>query len=197
MFLLIGSILVAALAGLLFGFDTAVIAGVTGDLTRVMALSSQGLGITVSSALWGTLIGALFTGWPGDRFGSRACLLVLALLYVVSGLGSALAPGWPSLLLFRFIAGIAIGGSSVLAPVYISEIFPTAVRARGQSLGSATHWLMNALIAGAFPVIAAKSEGAPFLFFAVMMLLQFVVVALFFPETNGLSLEAMQEEMTS
>jgi sugar porter (SP) family MFS transporter len=126
--LLIGSILVAALAGLLFGFDTAVIAGVTADLTRVMDLTPASLGVTVSSALWGTLLGALFAGVPGDRFGSRACLRVLALLYVISGLGCALAWDWPSLLIFRFIGGIGIGGSSVLAPVYITELSPPARR---------------------------------------------------------------------
>jgi len=124
MAVLLGSVLVAALAGLLFGFDTAVIAGVTGDLTRVMDLTPATLGITVSSALWGTLLGALVAGIPGDRYGSRACLRGLALLYVASGLGSALAGGWYTLLFFRFIGGLAIGGSSVLAPVYISELAP-------------------------------------------------------------------------
>src|SRR3546814_3285081 len=80
----------AALAGLLFGFDTAVIAGVTGDLTALFALTPETLGITVSAALWGTLVGALFAGKPGDAFGSRDSLRVLALLYFVAGLGCAL-----------------------------------------------------------------------------------------------------------
>ena len=423
MALLIGSILVAALAGLLFGFDTAVVAGVTADLTRAMDLTPATLGITVSSALWGTLLGALVAGIPGDRFGSRACLRGLALLYIASGIGCAVANNWSALLFFRFIGGLAIGGSSVLAPVYISElappsrrgaltglfqlnivagilvaylsnsliegwrwkfgvtalpallfflllwgipasprwlalkgraaeardvlervgstdpdrdlagllaatsedtgklswrrhrkpillavslgmfnqltginailyylndifaaagfgkvsadaqavavgatnllftalamlvidrlgrktllligaigmafsltaaaaimwgwagqslllwvllifiasfafsqgaviwvyiseIFPTDVRARGQSLGSGTHWLMNALISGLFPLVAAWSKGAPFLVFALMMAVQFVVVLLFFPETKRLSLEEISE----
>ena len=423
MALLIGSILVAALAGLLFGFDTAVVAGVTADLTRAMDLTPATLGITVSSALWGTLLGALVAGIPGDRFGSRACLRGLALLYIASGIGCAVANDWSALLFFRFIGGLAIGGSSVLAPVYISElappsrrgaltglfqlnivagilvaylsnsliegwrwkfgvtalpallfflllwgipasprwlalkgraaeardvlervgstdpdrdlagllaatsedtgklswrrhrkpillavslgmfnqltginailyylndifaaagfgkvsadaqavavgatnllftalamlvidrlgrktllligaigmafsltaaaaimwgwagqslllwvllifiasfafsqgaviwvyiseIFPTDVRARGQSLGSGTHWLMNALISGLFPLVAAWSKGAPFLVFALMMAVQFVVVLLFFPETKRLSLEEISE----
>jgi MFS family permease len=131
--LLVGSVLVAALAGLLFGFDTAVIAGLTGDLTRVMDLTPAALGITVSSALWGTLLGALAAGVPGDRFGSRACLRGLALLYIASGLGCALASGWGMLLLFRFIGGRASGGSSVLAPVYIAELAPP--RRRGAMTG--------------------------------------------------------------
>jgi sugar porter (SP) family MFS transporter len=427
MAVLMGSVLVAALAGLLFGFDTAVVAGVTGDLSREMSLTPATLGITVSSALWGTLLGALVAGIPGDRYGSRACLRGLALLYVASGLGCALAGGWGELLFFRFIGGLAIGGSSVLAPVYIaelapphrrgaltglfqlnivagilvaylsnsliegwrwkfgvtalpallfflllwtipasprwlalkgraeealdvlkrvgsanpqgdltqllaatsegtgklswrrhkkpillavalgmfnqltginailyylndifaaagfgkvsadaqavavgatnllftalamlvidrlgrktllligavgmafslaaaavilwgladqslllwvllvfiasfafsqgaviwvyiSEIFPTDVRARGQSLGSGTHWLMNALISGLFPLVAAWSKGAPFLVSALMMAVQFVVVLLFFPETKRLSLEEITAAATS
>ena len=123
----------AALAGLLFGFDTAVIAGVTGDLTRLFALTPETLGVTVAAALWGTLAGALFAGKPGDAFGSRDSLRVLAILYFVAGLGCALAPGWTSFLVFRFICGLAIGGSSVLAPVYIAEIAPP--RHRGLLVG--------------------------------------------------------------
>jgi sugar porter (SP) family MFS transporter len=152
---LLGSVLVAALAGLLFGFDTAVIAGVTGDLTRVMDLSPVTLGITVSSALWGTLLGALVAGIPGDRYGSRACLRGLALLYIASGLGCALAGGWGELLGFRFIGGLAIGGSSVLAPVYIAELAPPARRGALTGLfqlnivaGILVAYLSNSLIEG-------------------------------------------------
>ncbi len=121
---LLGSVVSAAVAGLMFGFDTAVIAGVTGDLRELFGLSPAALGFTVSSALWGTLVGALFAGVPGDRYGSRDSLRGIAILYVVSGVGCALAWDWYSLVTFRFVAGLAIGGSSVLAPVYISEIAP-------------------------------------------------------------------------
>ncbi|MGN6377154.1 MAG: sugar porter family MFS transporter [Sphingomonas sp.] len=123
----------AALAGLLFGFDTAVISGVTQAVAGHFALDQTALGVTVSAALWGTLIGAMTAGIPGDRFGARAVLRVLAAFYVVSGIGSALAWDWGSLLAFRFIGGLAIGGSSVLAPVYISEIAPA--RWRGVLVG--------------------------------------------------------------
>lgn len=123
----------AALAGLLFGFDTAVIAGVTGDLTGLFALTPETLGITVSAALWGTLAGALLAGKPGDAFGSRDSLRLLAVFYFVAGLGCALAPNWALFLVFRFICGLAIGGSSVLAPVYIAEIAPP--RHRGLLVG--------------------------------------------------------------
>ncbi len=432
---LIGGILAAALTGLLFGFDTAVISGVTGALRDQFSLTPTALGLTVSSALWGTLLGAATAGYPGDRYGCRDSLKLMSLLYLLSSLGCALAWDWPSLLVFRFVAGIGIGGSSVLAPVYISEIappsrrgalvglfqanivlgilvaylsnfllgslelgdaewrwklavtaapaaflyvllrhvpqsprwlvskqrleeaasvlrlisqtakadlenilvdvekdvvrkgqklswrlhrrpmllaislamfnqlaginailyylndifadagfgkvsadtqavvigatnlaftllavlvidkigrkmlllvgsvimiialaatarimstglhqdlllwflvayiagfafsqgaviwvyiseiFPTAVRARGQSLGSSTHWLMNALVSGFFPAVAAYSKGAPFVGFAVMMALQFVVVLLLFPETKGVSLENMEQAL--
>ncbi|WBO22226.1 sugar porter family MFS transporter [Sphingomonas abietis] len=125
---LLACIVTAALAGLLFGFDTAVISGTTDALTKQYHLDPTWLGITVSSALWGTLVGALFAGIPGDRFGSRDTLRVLALFYVVAGLGCAFAWSWGSLMAFRVIAGLAVGGSSVLAPVYISEIAPPSKR---------------------------------------------------------------------
>ncbi|NYT41474.1 sugar porter family MFS transporter [Sphingomonas sp. R-74633] len=121
-------VIVGALAGLLFGFDTAVIAGTTEGLRRAFDLDATGLGITVSSALWGTLLGAIFAGRPGDRYGARACLRWVAGLYLLSGLGCFLAPSWETLIAFRFLAGIAVGASSVLAPVYLSEIAPPARR---------------------------------------------------------------------
>jgi sugar porter (SP) family MFS transporter len=432
------SIATAALAGLLFGFDTAVVAGVTADWRHVFQLDDAALGLTVSAAIWGTLAGAFCTGLPGDRYGARNVLRVLALFYVLSAVVAAFSWGLGSLVAARLVTGLAIGGSSVLAPVYIaeispaarrgqmvglfqlmvvtgilvaflsnaavgalvdpatawrwklgvpalpallflgllyripdsprwliargreaearaslelvgvhkpqaelaalreaihaeseqrstrlswtahrkpillaialagfnqlaginailyysndifaaagygrlsadlqtiaigatnlaftllglalidrigrktllligavgmafclavvasifwgllpkplllvmlvgyiaffapsqgaviwvylSEIFPTRVRARGMGIGSSTHWLMNAIIAGIFPVIAHRSTGAPFLFFAVMMALQFVVVLLFFPETKGVTLEKMDARMES
>lgn len=118
----------ASLAGLLFGFDTAVISGVTQAITARFFLSPLQLGGTVSAALWGTLAGAMMAGRPGDRYGARRVLSVLALFYVISGIGSALAWNWTSLIVFRFIGGLAIGGSSVLAPVYIAEIAPAKWR---------------------------------------------------------------------
>lgn len=428
----------AALGGLLFGFDTAVIAGTTDALRRDFLLSPGELGLTVSVALWGTVIGALFAGFPADRYGRRASLWALGVLFLVSALGCALAWDWLSLLVFRFLGGLAIGGSSVIGPmyiaevsparwrgrlvgvfqidivvgilaaylsnylvgamglgdaewrvkfgveaapaalflvmlvgiphsprwlvekgrleearrtlrvigeqdvdgslarmidashvqrpqdqerlfarryrfplflaisiaafnqltginailyylndifasagfdkissdlqavaigftnlvftilamtlidrigrrtllaigsvgmaialagvaaifrsgsheelllwlligfiasfafsqgaviwVYLAEVFPTAVRARGQSLGSATHWIMNALVSWAFPIVAAYSRAAPFAFFASIMLLQLVVVLAVYPETKGIALEAMEEELRS
>ena len=126
----IKSTIVAALGGLLFGFDTAVIAGTTKDLTTVYNLTPALLGWTVSSALWGTIAGAMFAGVPGDRYGRRDSLRIMAILYVVSALGCGLAWDWNSLVFFRFLGGLGIGGSSVLGPMYIAEIAPTRWRGR-------------------------------------------------------------------
>ena len=124
------STVVAALGGLLFGFDTAVIAGTTSDLTAVYGLSPELLGITVASALWGTILGAMFAGVPGDKYGRRDSLRVMAVLYFVSALGCALAWNWHALIFFRFLGGLGIGGSSVLGPMYIAEIAPASWRGR-------------------------------------------------------------------
>ena len=125
---LVRGVLVGGIAGLLFGFDTVVISGTTQALRGAFHLSPAGLGWTVSSALWGTLAGALLAGQPGDRYGARACLRVIALAYIISGIGCALASSWAMLMVFRVLAGLAIGASSVLAPVYIAEIAPPARR---------------------------------------------------------------------
>jgi hypothetical protein len=109
---LLKSAVVAALGGLLFGFDTAVIAGATGALSAKFALTPAMLGVTVSSALWGTILGAMFGGIPGDRYGRRASLQITAVLYLLSALGCALAFDWYSFLLARFIGGA--GNWSVL-----------------------------------------------------------------------------------
>lgn len=127
---LVKSTVVAALGGLLFGFDTAVIAGTTDALTSFFGLSPAGLGLTVSIALWGTVIGSLLAGYPGDRWGRRDSLRLMAVLYLVSALGCAFAWNWESLVVFRFIGGLAIGGSSVLGPMYIAEIAPARWRGR-------------------------------------------------------------------
>jgi SP family arabinose:H+ symporter-like MFS transporter len=127
---LLKSAIVAALGGLLFGFDTAVISGTTGALSQVYGLSSKSLGLTVSIAIWGTVVGAMLAGFPGERFGRRDSLRGLAVFYLVSALGCAMAWSWSSLVVFRFIGGLGIGGSSVLAPMYIAEISPAKWRGR-------------------------------------------------------------------
>ena len=127
---LVKSTIVAALGGLLFGFDTAVIAGTTHALTVTYSLTPGLLGMTVAIALWGAIVGAMSAGVPGERFGRRNSLRVLAILYLASALGCALAWGWYPLVLFRFLGGLGIGGSSVLGPMYIAEIAPAKWRGR-------------------------------------------------------------------
>lgn len=127
---LLRSALVAALGGLLFGFDTAVISGTTAALREAFSLTPALLGVTVSSALWGTVAGAFGAAAPSDRYGRRACLRVLGALYLASALGCALAWNWPALLAFRVAGGLAIGASSVIGPTYIAEISPAAARGR-------------------------------------------------------------------
>ena len=127
---LIFSSVVAALGGLLFGFDTAVISGTTDWLNNVYNLSSFELGFTVSSALIGTIIGALFIGPLSDKYGRRAVLFILAVLYFISALGSGLAWNWYSFLFFRLLGGIGVGGASVISPMYIAEISPAKFRGR-------------------------------------------------------------------
>jgi sugar porter (SP) family MFS transporter len=122
----LGVIVTASLAGLLFGFDTVVISGVTESVGKVfhLAAGSFWYGFSVASALLGTFIGALVAGAPGDRFGSRDTLKAVGFMYIASALGCAFCWNLESFYVFRFIGGLAIGASSVLAPVYISEIAP-------------------------------------------------------------------------
>jgi sugar porter (SP) family MFS transporter len=127
---LLKSTVVAALGGLLFGFDTAVIAGATQSLKTLYQLSPLGEGFTVASALVGTVIGSMLAGIPGDRYGRRDSLRMMAVLYVISALGCAFAWNWVALVTFRFVGGLAIGGSSVLGPMYIAEISPAKWRGR-------------------------------------------------------------------
>lgn len=147
------SIATAALAGLLFGFDTAVVAGVTADWRVVFNLDDAALGLTVSAAIWGTLAGAVCAGLPGDRYGARNVLRVLAGFYVASAVVAACSWGLGPLIAARFVTGLAIGGSSVLAPVYIAEIAPPARRGRLVGLfqlmivsGILVAFLSNALV---------------------------------------------------
>lgn len=124
------STLIGALGGLLFGFDTAVISGTTDALTHVYGLSPKLLGVTVTSALIGTILGAMFAGIPGERIGRRDSLKLTAVLYLISAFGCAFAWNWGSLVAFRIIGGLGIGASSVLGPMYIAEIAPAKLRGR-------------------------------------------------------------------
>jgi MFS family permease len=121
--------------------------------------------------------------------GTAACLAGVAAVFLTHSHQSLLV--W---LLVGYIAFFAFSQGAVIW-VYISEVFPNRVRAKGQSLGSFSHWFMNALISGIFPLLAASSGGYPFVFFSLMMVLQFFVVLFVYPETKGVSLEEMQKSM--
>jgi sugar porter (SP) family MFS transporter len=161
----------------------------------------------VSSDLQAVAIGAtnlLFTMLAMsiiDRVGRRTLLLIGALgtAFCLAGAATIFWTGqheellvW---LLIGFIASFAFSQGAVIW-VYLSEIFPTAVRARGQSLGSSTHWVMNALISWTFPIIAVYSKAAPFVLFSGMMVLQFFIVLLFYPETKNIVLEDMEKKLS-
>lgn len=122
--------LVAALAGFLFGFDTAVISGAEQAVQAEWAMSDLMHGLAISAALWGTVIGALVAGWPLDRFGRKQTLVWIGVLYALSALGSALAWDPTSFMIFRLIGGLGVGASSVAAPAYIAEIAPRESRGR-------------------------------------------------------------------
>ena len=124
------STVVAALGGLLFGFDTAVISGTTGDLQTFFGLSEGMLGFTVVTALLGTMFGSVAVGRPADLWGRRRVLFVMALFYLISAIGSGLAWNLYALWAFRFLGGIAVGGASVVSPMYIAEIAPAEKRGR-------------------------------------------------------------------
>src|SRR5450432_4032949 len=122
--------LIAALGGFLFGFETAVISGAEKTIQNLWSLSDFLLGFTVAASLIGTVIGSMIAGRPAQRYGRKKILLVIAVLYLLSALGCSLTPNWSLFIIFRMIGGIAVGASSVVGPMYISEISPAPVRGR-------------------------------------------------------------------
>ncbi len=125
--------IVTALGGFLFGFDTAVISGAEKAIQQLWNLNAFEHGLTISIALIGTVLGAMFGGIPSDRLGRRQTLRWIAVLYLVSAVGAALAPAWIPFMVFRFLGGLGVGASSVTAPLYISEISPA--KSRGKLVG--------------------------------------------------------------
>ncbi|MGH7651465.1 MAG: sugar porter family MFS transporter [Gemmatimonadaceae bacterium] len=147
--------LTSALAGFLFGFDTVVISGAEQTVQSLWGLSPAVHGVALGAALYGTVIGSLVGGWPADRFGRRATLLWVGVLYVASALGCAFAWNVEVFIVARFIGGLGIGVSTVVAPMYISEIAPPAHRGKLAGmfqfnivLGIVIAYLSNALLAG-------------------------------------------------
>src|SRR5580658_565469 len=147
--------LTSALAGFLFGFDTVVISGAEKTIQTLWGLSPSLHGIAMASALYGTVVGSLIGGWPADRFGRKATLLRIGILYLVGAVGSALAPNVSLFIAARVIGGLGIGISTVVAPMYISEIAPPKYRGRLAGMfqfnivfGILVAFVSNALLAG-------------------------------------------------
>jgi sugar porter (SP) family MFS transporter len=147
--------LTSALAGFLFGFDTVVISGAEKTIQHLWGLSDNLHGIAMASALYGTVVGSLIGGWPADRFGRKATLLWIGVLYLVGAAGSGLAPSVWVFIAARVIGGLGIGISTVVAPMYISEIAPPKHRGRLAGMfqfnivfGILIAFVSNALLSG-------------------------------------------------
>jgi sugar porter (SP) family MFS transporter len=147
--------LTSALAGFLFGFDTVVISGAEKTIQALWGLSDNLHGIAMASALYGTVVGSLSGGWPADRFGRKATLLWIGVLYLLGAAGSALAANVWVFIAARVIGGLGIGISTVVAPMYISEIAPPQHRGRLAGMfqfnivfGILVAFVSNALLAG-------------------------------------------------
>src|ERR1700680_2705458 len=147
--------LTSALAGFLFGFDTVVISGAEKTIQALWGLSPGLHGIAMASALYGTVVGSLLGGWPADKFGRKATLLWIGVLYFVGAVGSGLAPNVATFIVARIIGGVGIGISTVGAPMYISAIAPPKARGRLAGMfqfnivfGILIAFVSNALLAG-------------------------------------------------
>jgi SP family arabinose:H+ symporter-like MFS transporter len=145
----------SALAGFLFGFDTVVISGAEKTIQALWGLSAGVHGAAMAAALYGTVLGSLFGAWPTDRFGRKATLFWIGVLYIVSAVGCGFAWDVYSFIGARFLGGIGIGVSTVAAPLYISEIAPPAHRGRLAGMfqfnivfGIVIAFVSNALLSG-------------------------------------------------
>jgi sugar porter (SP) family MFS transporter len=170
---------VASLGGLLFGFDTAVISGAEKSIQAIYGLSDFAHGFTIATALIGTIVGALFCGKPADKYGRKKSLIIIAYLYFVSAVFSAIIVNWYSFMFFRFLGGLAVGASSVVGPMYIAEISPFRWRGRFVAffqfnivLGIVTAYLTNYCVVG-IPhdwQWMLGIEAIPAIIFAVLLL---------------------------
>lgn len=145
----------SALAGFLFGFDTVVISGAEQTIQSLWGLGAGMHGIAMAAALYGTVIGSMFGGWPTDKWGRKPTLFAIGVLYLVGAIWSALATDVYSFILARALGGLGIGASTIAAPLYISEIAPASRRGLLTGMfqfnivfGILIAFLSNALLAG-------------------------------------------------
>ena len=148
----------ASLGGFLFGLDTAVISGCEQTIQQLWSLSDAMIGQLVAMALYGTVVGAILGGIPSEKLGRKKTLFWIAIFYFVSAIGSALAPGAIWLMVFRFIGGLAVGASSVAAPMYIAEIAPP--EKRGQLTATFQFNIVFGILIAYFSNWAIGTEGA-------------------------------------
>ncbi|HWS68724.1 MAG TPA: sugar porter family MFS transporter [Steroidobacteraceae bacterium] len=148
----------SALAGFLFGFDTVVISGAEKQIQTLWNLSPGIHGIVIASALYGTVLGSVLGGWPADKFGRRATLIFIGVLYLIGATWSALASDVYSFIIARAVGGLGIGMSTVAAPLYIAEIAPPKYRGRLAGMfqfnivfGIVIAYVSNALLSGMGP----------------------------------------------
>jgi sugar porter (SP) family MFS transporter len=122
--------LIAALGGFLFGFETVVISGAEQTLEKLWQLNTLTQGITVAASIFGTVVGSIFAGTPARIYGRKKTLQFISIFFIVAALGCAFVTAWAGFIAFRILGGLAVGASSVIAPMYISEISPAALRGR-------------------------------------------------------------------
>lgn len=174
--------LVTALGGLLFGFDISVISGTIPFLQDYFSLTETMKGWVVSSALIGCILGASFSGRLGDKFGRKKVLMVTALLFGISAIGSGFSNTIPAFIFYRILGGLAVGGASVLAPVYIAEVSPAHLRGRmvsinqltiviGISLAYYSNWFLLGIGENAWRWMFAAEAVPAMLFFTALFII--------------------------
>jgi MFS transporter, SP family, arabinose:H+ symporter len=174
--------LVTALGGLLFGFDISVISGTIPFLREFFGLNETMKGWVVSSALIGCILGASYSGRLGDRFGRKKILLITAVLFGISAIGSGFSNTIPGFVFYRILGGLAVGGASVLAPVYIAEVSPAHLRGRmvsinqltiviGISLAYYSNWFLLEIGENAWRWMFAAEAVPSLLFFAALFII--------------------------
>ncbi len=194
---------VAALGGLLFGYDTAVISGAIGFLKTKFQLSAAMTGWAASSAIIGCIFGAMFAGWASDRFGRKKVLILTAILFAVSAIGAALPSSLTQFAIFRFIGGLGIGAASMVSPLYITELAPAKIRGRLVSyyqlaivIGILVIFFVNTIIQGAGDEAWNVEYGWRYMMASgVLPALLFLIALFFVPESpRWLAKEGREQE---